>query len=41
MQAVAEAARVVFQTMSTASTARVENVGLKMSGPIVKQLTFD
>ena len=40
-QAVAKAAKAVIQTMFTASAARAENVGHRMSRPIMKQPTFD
>ena len=40
-QAVAKAARAAIQTMSAADTARAENVGPRMSRPIMKQPTFD
>ena len=38
---VPEAAWVAIQTITTAGTARTENMGPKMSGPIMKQPTFD
>ena len=40
-QAVVEAARVAIQTMAMASTTRQDNTGLKMSGSIMKQPTFN
>ena len=40
-QTVDKAARVAIQTMSTASAARTEHVGSRMSVPIMKQPTFD
>ena len=40
-QAVAEAARVAIQTMATTGMARQENAEIKMSGPILKQPTFN
>ena len=40
-QAVAKAVRVSIQTMFMAVTARTESVGPRMSGPIMKQPTFD
>ena len=40
-KAVAEAARVAIQKMSMACKARTENEGPRMSGPIMKQPTFD
>ena len=40
-QAVAEATGVVTQTMSMASAARTENVGPRMSRPIMRQPTFN
>ena len=39
-QALAEAARAAVQTMAMAGTAREENVGPRMRGPIMKQPTF-
>ena len=41
MQAVAEAARMAIQTMAVAGTSRQDNVGLKMSGSIIKQPSFN
>ena len=40
-QAIAKAARVAAQIMSAAGTARAENARPRMSGPIMKQPTFD
>ena len=40
-QAVAEAARTAIQTMATAYTVRAENVGPRVSEPIMKWPTFD
>ena len=40
-QAVAKATNVAIQTMVIASTSSPDNVGPKMSGPIMKQPTFD
>ena len=40
-QAVPKAARVAIQTLYTAGAARRENVGSRMSGPIMKQPTFN
>ena len=41
VQAIAEATRVAIQTMATAGMARQENLGTKMSGPILKQSMFN
>ena len=38
---VAEATWVAIQSMSAASAAGTENVGSRVSGPIMKQPTFD
>ena len=40
-QAVAETTRVATQTMASTGMARQENAGIKMSGPILKQPTFN
>ena len=40
-QAVAEATRVAIQTMASTGMARQENVGIKMSSPILKHPTFN
>ena len=40
-QAVAKAARVTIQAMTVAEAERSQNVGPKLSGPIMKQLTFN
>ena len=40
-QAVTKAAGAAIQTMSEASTAKAENMGPRMGGPIMKQRTFD
>ena len=40
-QAVVKAARVAVQTMSSAGTARAENMGPRMSRPIMQQPTSD
>ena len=41
VQVIAEATRAAIQTMATAVMARQENPGTKMSGPILKQPTFN
>ena len=40
-QAVVKAARMAIQTMSAAGTAGAENARPRMSGPIMKEITFD
>ena len=40
-QAVAEAAEVAIQTMPMSNTARSENGEPRMSGPIIKQPTYN
>ena len=40
-KAVAEAARVAIQAMTTAEVERPQNVGPKLGEPIMKQLTFN
>ena len=40
-QAIAEAIRVVIQINATAGMTKQENPGAKMSGPILKQPTFN
>ena len=40
-QAIAEATRVAIQTLTIAGMAKQEILGTKMSGPILKQPTFN
>ena len=41
MLAVAETTRLTIQAMAVARAGRTQNVGSKVGGPIMKQLTFD
>ena len=40
VQSITEAIKAAIQTMAMASATRVENTGLRMSGPIMKQPAF-